>query len=83
MGKTVCEVTELDSLSLLVLSPAVMRSVSVTDFLSSPADFVKRGVRCTQPNHRVRPTINSATVIAWIGGVCGEPSSTRRIWWLS
>ena len=53
-----------------VLSPAVMtlRSVSVTDFLSSPADHFIQGVRCIQPIRRVRPIIDSATVIAGIGG---------------
>ena len=56
-------VTELDSLWFSVLSSAVTRSVSVTDFLSSLADRIKPGVRCIQPNRRVLPTIDSATVI--------------------
>jgi hypothetical protein len=49
-----------------VLSSAVTRSVSVTDFLSSLADPIKPGVRCIQLNRRVLSTIDSATVIARI-----------------
>ncbi|MBO0883044.1 MAG: hypothetical protein J2P17_22455, partial [Mycobacterium sp.] len=55
--------TEVDSLPSSVLSPAVKRSVSVTDFLSSLADRFKRRIRCIQPNRRVLPTIDSAAVM--------------------
>jgi hypothetical protein len=54
-----------------VFSPAVMSSVSVTDFLSSLADHVIRGfvafsqiAECAQSS----TLIDSATVIAQIGG---------------
>jgi hypothetical protein len=60
-------VTVLGSSLLSVLSPAVMRSVSVTDFLSSLADQVTRGfIASSRSTEREGHTIATATVIAGI-----------------
>jgi hypothetical protein len=64
-------VTAFDGASPSVLSPAVMRSVSVTDFLSFLADQVDARVpdsREQSANSPKRPIIDSATMIARIGG---------------
>jgi hypothetical protein len=58
-------VTVVGNAPLSVLSPAVMRSVSVTDFLSSLADRVTRGFSAlSQSAERGGHTIATATVIA-------------------
>lgn len=57
-------ITGFDCVSLSLLSLAVMRSVSVTDFLSFPADDVTRGFLHSakqSANCLVRPIIDSAT----------------------
>jgi hypothetical protein len=67
-----CELTGSGSAMSSLLPPAVMRSVSVTDFLSFPRRSNSARVLCIQlfgtgpVTECLRPTIACATVIAWI-----------------
>jgi hypothetical protein len=57
----------------------VKRSVSVTDFLSSPVDHVIRGFVAFSQIAECDQSSTSATVIASIGGVSGEPRSREEL----
>src|SRR3954471_5153453 len=66
-----------DTLSVSVLSPAVMRSVSVTDFLSYPADHVKRGFPASDKHSGKVPSAPNRRLCN--GGRQDRRRSPRRI----